>query len=299
LKDLAETALVAGGAARWVGRARSQPIILAYHNIVPEGEEPAGDRSLHLPQRRFGAQLDLLAKSHHIVSLPEILADRARRGGRPPAAITFDDAYRGTLFAGLPEVRKRNLPCTIFVAPGRLGGKSFWWDALADPIDGSVPAEWRHRALTEFKGRDEGIRAWAAGAGIELRELPSHAWSASEDELHTAVRHGGVSLGSHTWSHANMAVLSQAEMMDELVRSLDWLRERFDAVLPWLAYPYGLSSAVAEQAAERAGYEGAVLVGGSWKAKPDACALPRMNIPSGLSARGFALRISGLIPATT
>jgi hypothetical protein len=50
-------------------------------------------------------------------------------------------------------------------------------------------------------------------------------------------------------------------------------------------------------AAARAGYEGALAIDGGWlpAVPPDRYALPRVNVPPGLSLNGFVLRGAGLL----
>ena len=95
-----------------------------------------------------------------------------------------------------------------------------------------------------------------------------------------------------------LAAIDAARLNDELRRPLEWLRERFDRVLPWLTYPYGLFSAQVERTTEESGQFAAMRVDGGWLS-PAASAreryrLPRLNIPSGVSLRGFELRTSGV-----
>jgi len=70
-------------------------------------------------------------------------------------------------------------------------------------------------------------------------------------------------------------------------------------VIPWLSYPYGLASRTVEAAAAAAGYTGALALGGGWfvPARVNCYAVPRVNVPSGLSLNGFVLRTSGLYPS--
>jgi hypothetical protein len=80
---------------------------------------------------------------------------------------------------------------------------------------------------------------------------------------------------------------------------MTWLRERFASFIPWLTYPYGLYSPAAQAAADKAGFTGALRVDGGWlrsHAPRAAFALPRMNIPAGVSINGFRMRIDGIGP---
>jgi peptidoglycan/xylan/chitin deacetylase (PgdA/CDA1 family) len=294
LKNAVEKFLVLSGVPR-VYRARmaSRSLVLAYHNIVPRGEQVVGDRSLHLSQEEFAAQLDLLCDSLDVVPLEEAIRPGTEHG-RPRAAITFDDAYRGALGAGLEELKRRNLPATYFVTPGFVGGGTFWWDALADET--GLPERLRAHALTSLRGDDAAIRSWAKSEGLRENSLPAHQTVASEAELHDACTVAGIRLAGHTWSHPNLPALDADALEIELCRPLQWLRERFADPLPWISYPYGLSSPTVAHAARAAGYAGGLLVTGGWLSahSDDRFALPRLNIPAGVSRDGFALRVSGL-----
>ena len=272
---------------------RGRTLVLAYHNIVPDSSEPAGDRSLHLPLADFKAQLDLLERHCEVVGLAETLSP-----GRdhPRVAITFDDAYRGALRLAVPELVRRGLPATVFVCPGRLGGWTFWWDLLATGPEGLSPPVRQH-VLGVLQGRDEAAQSWARNERFEVATLPDDYRTGTEEELLAAARYPGLRLGSHSWSHAALPSLDQEALTRELAQPLDWLRSHVSNPLLWLSYPYGLSSPAVARAAEQAGYQAACLVSGGWLAAaiPDRFSLPRLNLPRGLSANGFRLRTAGLL----
>lgn len=285
---------MASGAGRFALRShRRRTLILAYHDVVPAGAHPCGDRSLHLPQADFAAQLDALAATHDVIPLAAI-RDGAR-GRCPRAIITFDDAYCGALTVGLAEVVKRDLPATVFVSPG-LFGRATWWDRLAQAAGGEMPAVIRKEALTAHAGVSDRVFA-ALGSGADT--LPKWAVIATEAEVQSAAALPGITLGAHTWSHPNLAALEPREVLAELERPLAWLRDLGQRGDCWLAYPYGLTSAAVSRAAVEAGYAGALLISGGWL--PPALApnhdLPRFNVPSGMSLTGFRLRACGVLTA--
>lgn len=295
VKRTAERLLAGAGLPR-LGRALRARcgLVLAYHNIVPDDAAVAGDASLHLPRRAFAEQLDLLARHYDIVPLDALLRGGRAGGGRPRVAITFDDAYRGAVTLGAEELARRGMPATIFVAPALLGRGSFWWDALAER-GGGLREDFRGRALEECRGEDEAVRNRAAELGLQARSVPCLA-AASEAELARAAERPGITLGSHSWSHPNLAALAGPELEEQLARPLEWLRERFASVIPWLSYPYGRSSPAVERRAAATGYRAALRIGGgALPSRPRSpYALPRVNIPAGLSPSGFALRAAGL-----
>ena len=280
-------------AMRW--QRRGDVLVLAYHDIVPQGERAVGDRSLHLPQARFVEQLDALERTHDVISLENALGGRV--GRRPAAVITFDDAYQGAVTAGVAELARRGLPATIFVATAYVDGGDFWWDALTGPGAAGLPPALRARALDECAGEDEAIRAMASRERLAaVSPPPAYARGAHESDLLAAARERGITLGSHTHSHPNLARIAPEALRAELERPLAWLRERFTGVVPMLSYPYGLSSPTVESAAAAAGYVAAFRIEGGWLPRGGRApfALPRLDVPAGLSAAGFALRCAGV-----
>lgn len=272
--------------------AHGRALVLAYHNVVPDELAQRGDGSLHLGFSDFRRQLDRLQAQGRLVALESLLAGTAG-GERPAVAITFDDAYRGAVELAVPELAARGIPVTLFVAPGLLERRSLWWDQLGE-IHGGLPASLRQRALEECGGRDEAVRAALLTA--TGTELPGCYGCASEADLRSLARYPGVTLAAHTWNHPNLARLAGAVLDQELRRPLEWLGSLSLPTLPVLAYPYGLTSAAVEAAAERAGYRAAFRVEGGWFTTVEgAWRLPRFNVPAGLSADGLALRMSGVI----
>ena len=297
LKKRMEQALsssVAGAIAAHRVRGTKR-LILAYHGVIPDGAKPAGERALFIHQREFAAHLDVLALIADVAPLDRI--DEAG-DGRPRVAITFDDAYSGAVKEGVRELVKRGLPATIFVAPGRLNGHVFWWDALSHR-SASVQDKVRLHALHKLGGSDERVRVWAARANLSASDaLPAYAQTATYAELRDAVAVPGITVGSHSWSHANLSSLSAADIAAELERSRDWLRAEFgEKAIPWLAYPYGLDSKDARRAAANASYAGALRIGGGWHSASDVPALarPRLSIPGNLSLPGFRARLLGVM----
>jgi peptidoglycan/xylan/chitin deacetylase (PgdA/CDA1 family) len=248
-----------------------------------------------MPLPLFCRHLNVIERFCDVVPLSEVSVC-IDVGARPRVAVTFDDAYRGATSRALPELARRELPATVFVPPGFVPNGTFWWDDVARVAGGLSDSE-RAAALLESRGRDDEVRLRYVGrvpGGPPRTDLQC----AAVEELRSAVATGLVTLGSHTWSHPNLARATPTELTDELSRPLAWLREYFpNSFVPMISYPYGLESAAVRAAARAAGYSSGFLVTGGWMpARPaDPFALPRLNVPAGMSAEGLALRLSGLL----
>lgn len=297
VKRLAERALVVSGVVPFArSRHAGRVLVLAYHNIVPEGERVTGDGSLHLPQRRFAAQLDTIFRTHDVVPLRDAL-DARRASKRPAVAITFDDAYDGAMRAGVHELRRRGLPATVFVAPALLGATN-WWDMLADPAGSALEETTRQYALDVLQGNRDAILAWAERTGVRVNASADVPRLATLSLLKSAMRESGIDVQSHSWSHRNLAALDRTELQSELVRPRQWLADECGRLPSLIAYPYGLHTPDVDRAASTAGYEAAFRVVGGWMAPPTsgprAFALPRFNVPANLSLDGFRIRLAGI-----
>lgn len=302
LKRAAEAALTPFAALLAQHRtARRETLVLAWHNIVPTGSAIRGEASLHLPQYLFAAQLDLLLASHQVIPLDAL---RERPYGRKPrAVITFDDAYTGALTAGIEELDRRRIPATCFIAPGFIPGRTFWWDEAA--AAGVLSPESREHAITDLMGDGESIReefGLAHMAGVDCAdvgglELPDHTHAADLAALEAAAAVPGITFGSHTWNHLNIARIGDEQAIREMAESRRWLDERFCNITKWISFPYGRTSARCNRIAEAGGYDGALLIEGGWvgSADRDAFVIPRLNVPGGLSVNGLRLRTAGML----
>jgi peptidoglycan/xylan/chitin deacetylase (PgdA/CDA1 family) len=292
LKRAAELTLCRAGVARLARRLRREDVlVLAYHNVVPEGDEGCGDRSLHISQERIHRQLAMLSRTLEFIPVDRIKDPGA---GRARVAVTFDDAYRGALEFGGEILQDLSIPATIFVAPACLGGQLLWWDQLSREME--IEPRMREVALTAHRGKSASVLDSAA-LSIDTGNAPVYYRTATETELDAALAYDGLTLGSHTWSHPNLTRLDAVELAEELEGSIRWLRERYPArTCDWLSYPYGRWSPSVATAAQRAGYRGAFRIdGGPVIEGCDPFATPRLNVPAGLSVEGLELRCSGLV----
>lgn len=299
VKRMGESVLVKAGAGH-LGRLlrRDEALILAYHNVVPDQLVGRGDASLHLGLSMFRRQLDLIVRACRPVSIIDLLSgawkDRQRRLA---VAITFDDAYRGTVSLGVPELAKRGIPATLFVAPAILGDRTLWWDAFADAGRRGLSEQLRTRILEEGRGTHEGAVSVGASWGMEWRDMPDLMRTVTEEELRGLRGNPEITVGSHTWRHPSLVTLSEQELSEEFGRSQAWLKERFgDVYVNAVSYPYGHSSSRVEEACRSAGFAGGLDLRGGLMERANAgdrFRMARNNVPQDLSLEGLSLRLAG------
>lgn len=272
-------------------RARGWSVILAYHNVIPDHEELTGAHGAHVRLSDFHWQMDLLQEHCAVVPLDALL-DPPDPSGSFRAALTFDDAYVGTMERALPELAERGLPATVFVPSGLVGQGAFWWDEL-----GISGWEGERTPLDALRGETQAIRRWARDAGHTARPQGPSQVAATESQIVAWRDRPEVSFGVHTVGHRNLARLSSDEVSEELLQCRRWLEERDLPVSAWVSYPYGLTSNAVERVSAGAGFQaGMTITGGVVRGKlTDPFRTPRLIIPAGVTRENFLLRIFGVI----
>jgi peptidoglycan/xylan/chitin deacetylase (PgdA/CDA1 family) len=179
--------------------------------------------NLSLSPDLFDQHLAWLQDHCQVVALDELVAGPRGTCG-PYVAITFDDGYANNRTHALPLLAARGMTATFFGAVG-------------------------------FLERDDEVMAHLSEVWRTPRErLSPLSWSEVRE-----LRGGGMAVGSHTWSHRNLARLSIGAAEHDLTRSREVLEQRLGEPVRAVAYPWGkLGRHVTAEtftAARRAGYE--------------------------------------------
>lgn len=294
LKALAEGVVGNALSCEAVCRVTRPRVILAYHNVVPDEGELAGDRSLHMPVAQFRAQMTWLKDAVAVRDLESLLST-GTSDRLAAVSITFDDAYEGAVTVGLPVLAELDLPATMFVCTGWRGGEVPWWDATAGA--GGLDEARRDRELWDASGRSCEVVHPGSGP-VDGRSVPPHLRISSADTLERYLDGSRVRIGSHSVDHPNLAALDPPDLFYQLSESRETLFSRWkDRAIDFLAYPYGISNEAVERAAMEAGYSGALLVAGGRLPRTgwDPFAIPRINVPARLSLAGLRLRVMGVL----
>jgi peptidoglycan/xylan/chitin deacetylase (PgdA/CDA1 family) len=115
------------------GISRQQAIILQYHHV-----SASTPTSTSITPQQFIKHLDLIeSQKFQVLPLPQVMntLEKGRLFKRKTVAITFDDGYLSIYKHAFPELKKRNLPFTIFISPQAIDdkfGNSLSWDQLKE-----------------------------------------------------------------------------------------------------------------------------------------------------------------------
>lgn len=263
--------------------------IFMLHHVVPDAGQRADfapNSGLEVTPEFLGSVIAMLkARGFDLVNLDEAV-NRIRHGGRPFAAFTLDDGYRDNLIHARPVFERHGCPYTIFVAPAITDGTcELWWRGLeaaigrGQPLQGEIngaaftlatatPAEksaaWKHlywpvRKLDQHVQR-RWIAQFCAAHGVDLARQCRDA-AMTWDEIRAIAASPLCTIGAHTIHHYNVKALSEAEALDEMVRSADRIERELGRRPDYFAYPYGDETSAGPREfalARKAGFKAAV-----------------------------------------
>lgn len=133
---------------------------------------------------------------------------------RRAAVLTFDDAYASVAEHAFPILERGRTPCAIFVIAGLIGRTSNLYG---------------HRG------------------GKPLRHLDT-------SELKALLGSGLVEIGSHGYTHSNLASAPSDELAIEVIEAKQLLERTLDIAVPYFAYPGGAASDEVVSYVKGAGY---------------------------------------------
>ena len=170
--------------------------VLFYHRISDQFPN-----TWTLSRDDFCRQLDWLQANFDIVSLAEAQHRiRSANCQRATISITFDDGYAENADFAIPELLRRSLPATYFVAT------DFVRTAQAFPHD------------------------LAAGQYLPPNTIEQLRDFAAQ----------GIEIGAHTRSHADMGQVVGAQIEEEIVGSIQDLEGWLGRKVRYFAFPFGL-----------------------------------------------------------
>ncbi|MEO6810071.1 MAG: polysaccharide deacetylase family protein [Isosphaeraceae bacterium] len=285
-RDFLARRLGNAGLLRLLERVGRRPclLVLSYHRIGDPAASPFYGPIFSATQDDFRAQVALLRDRFRLIDLDDALTIAASgfRLDRPSALITFDDGYRDNVELALPVLTDLGAPAAFFIPSGfPESARLPWWDHVAyvlnrtrrpsltldlpEPLTIQLGQTDRTNAIAEVIGAflrvdraDDPLLAEHLEQRAEVdvsADNPGQNLFVSWDQVRQ-LADAGMSIGSHSHSHPNLAKLSEPEQRVELVRTRQTLERELGREVATLAYPYGVADAVSDATRRLAGEAG-------------------------------------------
>lgn len=236
--------------------------ILVFHRVVPDetfaGAPVVGKLAVRLGD--FRKILDWLALNALVVSLDDgvdALRGKRRDDRRPLVSLTFDDGYKDNLVVAAPELTRRSMPGTFYVASDYLDRVTpYWWD---------VVQLWSHQRGLPSSQIQKKIKALhGTRRHVEVERMAREAG----DTAHTpacltredvrSLSALGMTVGNHTASHPELDQLAPSEIRREIVSAHGRLAELLPVPPQHFAFPEGCVAPAADEVLAALGYRTAV-----------------------------------------
>ncbi len=267
------------------------PLVVGYHAVVEDVRAHVGRAiapnliSLDMLER----QLQWIGRRYRFMSLDDLGAqmERGEPFERPSAAVTFDDGYVGVYRHALPLLKRMGIPAGVFIVTELTGRSELQlYDKIYLLLEKVLPllghSKMRFRQLLQTKNVSLGdhrggdrrldafrtmrwllntqtqkrlrrvIEALETVSGIRDTDYPD--LQMMDWEMVRAMDASGITIGSHTQTHALLTQESVERAANQTVGSMYTLRDRLKRPIKHFAYPDGRFNAAVVAAVAAAGY---------------------------------------------
>jgi peptidoglycan/xylan/chitin deacetylase (PgdA/CDA1 family) len=270
---------------RLMSGTRRLPLVVGYHRVVDDGRQRRASiiAPMLVSRRMFERQLDWIGRRFRFVSLDELGA-RLESGEpfeAPTATITFDDGYRDIYEHAYPVLKRKGIPAAVFVVTDWIGRASaLYHDRLYVLLTRDWPVACELLVDLGVMTAGQALAADAPNAPfVALRHLLTtlsqeglaRVTAALEDKLGidtdrldglkplswpmlAEMQRGGLTVGSHTRTHALLTRESAARMLEETAGARRELESRLGTTIDHFAYPDGAFDTETVETVARAGY---------------------------------------------
>ena len=268
------------------------PLVIGYHSVVEDIRMHQGRAilpnlvSLNMLER----QLDWIGQHFRFLTLDE-LGERLDNGdpfNEPLAAITFDDGYAGVYHHALPLLKRKGIPAGMFLVTETVGRRQLQvydklflllgrvlpmmqYDVerlttLCERHD--VPLARRHDLKSVIKDPYATMRLFfttltqkqlrraidALETVVQIRDEDFPALQSLTWDMVRALDRAGMTIGSHTQTHALLTLENPKRMANQIVGSLLTLQEKLGKPVSHFAYPDGRFNPSVVSCVAEAGY---------------------------------------------
>lgn len=252
-----------------------------YHGVVSKSGNYFSPR--HISSEQFEKQLKYFAKEFNVISISEAFeyVINNYKPKRKTITISFDDGYSNNLYIALPLLEKYKMKTTFFISgtcTEEMEIRALWPDIISCLMyfNKNSLIEIGNRKFKNLIDAESGISLGdflnscdivtlkhsldylisKYNVAVKIKTLPNELWSIlNKNELKELSDSKIVDIGSHGYSHYNLANLEISEVKNELRMSKEALQNVVGKDIKIIAFPFGSYSSEVKNVAEQLGYE--------------------------------------------
>lgn len=250
--------------------------MLVYHGVDAVGSLAYNTR--FISERLFEQQVIYFKKHFHIVSLKDYYEGNFLND-KLTICLTFDDGYANNFTRVLPILEKYQVPSAFFITAIRAKGYAYLWTDFYDMLRFSVnsleykgkmyiknnqgnfvskeagqPLNQQLRQLP-FEEIEDFMRETALITGLKMADFPEdYHIQMTAEQIKKMAQSPLVTIGSHTYTHADVTVRPLEEAIEEMRFSKEWLENTTQKKIDAFAFPYGVYTPETVNAAKSTGY---------------------------------------------
>lgn len=242
----------------WKGKAA----ILMYHRILPDTEiDKDLDLGMAVSTFNFEKQMRAIKSAYKICSIEEFTKNSKHNNNQFMIVLTFDDGYKDNLTHALPILEKYKIPACIYITTRFLNEKvDMWWYELKEIIKNNSKLYFNFKNKNfNFKLKSKkqkhsaylSLRKLFINLNIDLqKELLEKITRTNirknyskiclnKEEIKILDDNPLITIGSHSHNHANLKILNNNEVVNEINKSSEILENLLKHKVEHFSYPYG------------------------------------------------------------
>jgi peptidoglycan/xylan/chitin deacetylase (PgdA/CDA1 family) len=250
--------------------------MMVYHGLDSVGSLAYNTR--FISEHLFEQQVTYFKKHFHIVSLKDYYEGHFPND-KLTICLTFDDGYANNFTRVLPILEKHQVPATFFITAIRAKGYAYLWTDFYDMLRFSVNSL-EYKGNTYLKNNQKNFISKESGhplnqllrhlsfgeiedfmqettlkTGLKMADFPEdYHLQMTAEQIKTMAQLPLVTIGSHTFTHADVTVRPLEETIEEMRFSKKWLENTTQKEIEAFAFPYGAYTPETVTAAKSVGY---------------------------------------------
>lgn len=264
--------------------------IFPYYHLVRDNQVAHIENLYQFKNRsQFLHDINILTKHYKAMDPQDLLENKALKNN---FLLTFDDGLEEIYSVIYPILKNNNIKAIFFINPNFVGNeeglykhyisiiisylkKNNFEKATLDKI--SQKLDFTYNTIDEFKKNFINIRFSDRKKVNEILEflnidiksyLKEKKLYITKDQIQEMID-DGFYFGGHTMSHPPLYQLTHEEQKDEIINSIEWLKDNFEINYSFFAFPFSDKSISKKQLNELFDYDSNIKIFGNSGLKKD------------------------------